>query len=86
MQNNSNDKDLTLNILTPDGLFTETFDKTAKVQEVIDAVIKKFKYASNGRYELHLEDGTVLDPHRTLVSYHLKDGDELVFTDLGIGV
>ena len=83
----ANDQELSIIILTPDGNYEGTFPKTAKVQEVINAVIQHFGYAQNGRYELHLSDtDEVLDPNRTLVSYHIKDGDQLVFTDLGTAV
>ena len=83
----SNDNELTIKILTPDGIYEETFLKTAKVQDVLDSVIQHFGYAQNGRYELHsAETGEVLSPNRTLVSYQIKDGDEFVFTDLGTAV
>jgi capsule polysaccharide modification protein KpsS len=84
---NSNDKELTITILTPDGTFQETFLKTAKIQDVINAIIQKFNYAQNGRYELQFNNGDdTLEPNRTLVSYHIKDGDQFIFTELGIGV
>lgn len=78
------DKDLTLEIRTSQGTWENaTFEKTAKVQEVIDAVVEHFGFASNGNYQLQTEDGEVLKPQRPLVSYKIEDGDVLVFTDLG---
>lgn len=87
MKNNQNDQELSIVILTPDGNLELTVPKTTKVQEVINKVIQHFGYAQNGRYELHLpNDDVALEPNRPLVSYHIKDNDQLVFTDLGIAV
>lgn len=83
------DKDLTINIETSQGTWENTpFEKTAKVSEVMTSVVAKFKFASNGRYELTLatDANNPLKPERPLVSYGIKDGDVLVFTDLGVAV
>ncbi|MCH7969182.1 MAG: EsaB/YukD family protein [Thaumarchaeota archaeon] len=87
MENNS-DKELTITIQTPQGNWETTFPKTTKVQEVIDAVVKHFGFAPNGKYDLRLstDPDNPLKPERTLVSYGIKDGDVLVFTDLGVAV
>ncbi len=85
----ASDKDLTITIETSQGNWTNTFPKTAKVQDVIDATISHFGFAQNGKYELRRGSGTtseLLKPERTLVSYHIQDGDVLVFTDLGPAV
>lgn len=83
-----NDNELTITIQTPQGDWTTTFQKTAKVAEVIQAVIEHFGFAINGKYELKLENdpNTALKPERTLVSYGIKDGDVLVFIDFGQAV
>lgn len=91
MKENEKDKEkkhLTVKIETTQGTWESDFDKTSKVREVIQAVIQHFGFAPNGKYELRLEKDpdTVLDPDRPLVSYHIVDGDVLVFTDLGIAV
>jgi hypothetical protein len=83
-----NDKDLEVTIKTTKGTwYKATFPKTAKVEDVIRAVKQHFDYANNGNYELKLEGSTIqLKPERTLVSEGIKDGDVLIFTDLGGGV
>lgn len=87
MKDKANDQNRLITVLTPDGNYEGTFPKTAKIQDVINAVIQEFGYAQNGRYELQLSDsGEALAPNRTLVSYQIKDGDQLVFTDLGTAV
>lgn len=85
---NRKDKELDLLIKTPSGDWNETFAKTAKVMDVINAVVKHFNYAQNGRYELRLESdvNTPLDPNRPLVSYGIKDNDVLIFVDYGAAV
>lgn len=87
-EKNKEDKHLTIKIETTEGTWENTFDKTTKVQEVILAVIQHFGFAVNGKYELRLErdPDTPLDPERPLNSYHIEDGDILIFTDLGIAV
>ncbi|MBI4744222.1 MAG: hypothetical protein HY776_05330 [Actinobacteria bacterium] len=85
----SNEKnELTIKIETTQGTWEATFKKTDKVQEVIQAVIGHFGYSPDGKYELRLESNPdeVLKPERPLVSYGIKDGDILVFTDLGVAV
>jgi hypothetical protein len=79
---------VTLRIETTQGTWENSFDKTNKVQEVIQAVIRHFGFAENGNYELRMakDPDTPLKPERPLVSYHVQDGDVLVFTDLGIAV
>jgi hypothetical protein len=85
----SKDQDLTINIETTRGKWENTtFSKTTKIQEVIQGVIQHFGYATNGNYELRLESdpNNALKPERPLVSYGIKDGDTLIFTDLGVAV
>lgn len=82
------DKDLTIQIETTQGTWETTFPKTINIQEVIQAVIQHFGFSQNGRYELRLDrdPDNALKPERPLVSYGIKDGDALIFTDLGIAV
>lgn len=86
--NPNNDKELTVVVKTTQGTWTTTFSKTTKVQEVINAVIEHFGFAKKGTYELRLEadPNNPLQNERPLVSYGVKDGDVLIFTDLGIAV
>jgi hypothetical protein len=81
-------KDLEVKVQTTQGTWETSFDKNAKVQHVIQAVVLHFGFATNGNYELRMakEPDTTLQPERPLVSYHLQDGDILVFTDLGVAV
>lgn len=84
----NNKKEACLILLTPEGQWQHTFQKTDKVSAVITAVIDKYKYAVNGTYELRLQTNPKepLQPERTLVSYGLSDDEchKIVFTDLGI--
>lgn len=82
------DDKLSVKIRTTQGTWATDFPKTTKVEEVIKAVIQHFGFAPNGQYELRLErePNTPLKPERPLVSYGVKDGDVLIFTDLGIAV
>lgn len=59
-----------------------------KVSEVIQQVIEHYGFSAQGSYELRLErdPDNPLQPDRPLVSYDVKDGDVLVFTDLGVAV
>lgn len=87
-ENKKHDKELTLKIETTQGTWEHTFEKTDKVEEVLKAVVNHFNYATNGNYELRLasDPNNALKPERTLVSYHIKNGEVLVFTDLGVAV
>jgi len=82
-------QDITITIVTPQGKWENaTFAKTAKIEEVIKAVVAHFRFAANGNYELRMESdpNKMLKPERTLVSYGIKDVDILRFVDLGGGV
>jgi len=72
-------------ICTSQGDWETEFPKTIKIFEVIEAVKSHFGFAQNGKYELRLSSNPneSLKPERTLVSYGIKDGDKLIFTDLG---
>ena len=83
-----NDNELTVIIKGPEPDLEVTFPKTIKVSEVIDAYVNHFNLSKIGKYEIRLESdpNTSLKPERTLVSYHVKDGDVLVFVDFGEAV
>ncbi|WP_100183271.1 EsaB/YukD family protein [Candidatus Nitrosotenuis aquarius] len=84
-----NDNELTITIQTTKGAWKDAvFQKTAKISEVISAVIEHFSFSKDGKYQLNPENepDKPFDPKRPLVSYGIKDGDILVFTDLGVAV
>ena len=87
-ENRRSDNDLEIIIHTPRGEWKIAFPKTTKVQEVINAVVEHFGFSKEGKYQLHLKNkpDEPLEPQRPLVSYGIKDGDILVFTDLGVAV
>lgn len=61
--------------------------KEAKVGELIALAVIRFKLSPTDKYDLMLPiGGQPLEHDRTLVSYHLKDGDELLLTSTGGGV
>lgn len=80
--------DLVIKIPTSAEPWRKGFDKTSKIQEVINAIVHEFGFATNGNYDLRLESNPTepLRPERTLVSYQLKDDTVLIFSDLGIAV
>lgn len=80
------DKDITLDIATPAGAFTETFPKTTKIEEVIQVAIARMGLDPNERFDL-VHDGQVLQPvERPLVSFGLEDGDQVELVATGSGV
>jgi hypothetical protein len=81
------DDDVTLTVATPRGVFTAGFDKNAKVSDVIDAAIEKKKLSgAPADFELFKGDEALTPTTRTLVSFHLNDGDKLVLAAQGEGV
>lgn len=83
-----NDEELEFTISTTQGDWITSFDKNTKVQEVITAVVNHFGFAAGGNYQLVLNRKPVLPlaPERPLVSYGIKDGNTVEFTDLGVAV
>lgn len=84
----ANDPEITLTIHSINGDYTATFPKQAKVADVIAKAVEHFGFAKSDSFELVLESnrGEPLQPNRTLVSYHLKDGTRLLLTALVSGV
>lgn len=82
------DDEITVIVSSQRGEFVAAFKKTAKIAEVITAAAEKLGFAQGDRLELVLESdrGTPLVPHRTLQSYHFKDGVRLLLTAIGSGV
>nr|WP_281719615.1 hypothetical protein [Nitrosomonas nitrosa] len=83
-----NDQEISIVVKGPEPDWETTFPKTAKIEDVIKAYVTKFGLSAKGKYELRLESdpNTALKSERTLVSYHIKDGDVLVFVDFGEAV
>lgn len=81
-------KEMNVKIETTQGVWEAIFNKNTKIHEVIQAVVQHFGFAPNGNYELRMEKAPdiPLQPERPLVSYHIQDGDILIFTDLGVAV
>ena len=86
--NNVNGKDQELSIVIehPQGIWDATFAKTTKGAEIIDSVKQQFGYSQEGTYQLALTGGETMNPERPIISYQLKDGDHLIFVDLGAAV
>ena len=78
--------DVTLEIATPNGVFTATFEKTTKVSEVIAAAVADRELAEGDAFEL-VHDGEVLQPsERPLVSFGLHGTVTLELVATGSGV
>ena len=82
------DSDTYLKIRTVRGDLERNFPKTTIIDTIIKAVIQRFDFSAEGKYELETKDnpGKSLDPDKSLASLDLKDNDILVFTDLGVAV
>ena len=79
--------ELTLTVATPKGAFTADFDKNAKISDVIEVAIKQMKLSgAPGDFELFKGDEALVPVTRTLVSFHLTDGDKLLLAAQGEGV
>lgn len=81
---------LTLTIWAPHHTEPRIFDwpKTMKVAEAALQAATDFGLAIPNMVKLQRDDeaGTILDPHKTLVAEHLKDGDSLTLIADGGGV
>lgn len=79
-------EEITLKIGTPKGLFTGLFKQTAKIGDVIKAVIDALKLDNADTLEL-VHSGEVLQPEqRTLVSFGLAGIVQLELVATGSGV
>jgi hypothetical protein len=81
-----NDQDITLNIATPAGAFSETFDKNTKVEAIINLVIERMGLAPGEQFELYHEGQALKPVERPLVSFQLEDGDQVELVATGSGV
>lgn len=80
------DRNLTVQIGTPNGRLTATFPKTTKVSDVIVFVIReKGLEGGSDAFELFFGE-QALAPDRPLISFGIKDGDTLLLAATGSGV
>jgi hypothetical protein len=79
-------EEVTVEVGTPKGLFTGTFPKTAKVEDVIAAAVNSLGLERGDTLEL-VYNGQVLTPtQRTLVSFGLSGTVQLELVATGDGV
>ena len=85
---NKKDDEIDVVVLSQLGEYKHTFPKTAKISDVITAAAAALGFNLADRLDLvfYSDRGTVLDPHRTLVSYHVADGVKFLLTATGNGV
>lgn len=92
-EDKDNQRRVTLQVQTPRGLWNKKlpkdavlrpeYEKTAKIQQIIDDARKVFKFAENdNKYTLFLGE-KLLEQNRTIVSYHLEDDTLLVLSVQG---
>ena len=78
--------EITLEIATPNGVFTQAFPKTAKVEDVIAAAVAAQHLAEGDAFDL-VHNGEVLQPkQRPLVSFGLDGTVKLELVATGSGV
>lgn len=79
-------EEVTVEVGTPKGLFTGTFPKTAKIEDVIAAAVNSLGLDRGDTLEL-VHDGQPLAPiQRTLVSFGLAGAVQLELVATGSGV
>lgn len=79
-------EEVTVEVGTPKGLFTGTFPKTAKIEDVIAAAVNSLGLDRSDTLEL-VHDGQPLTPiQRTLVSFDLAGTVQLELVATGSGV
>ena len=79
-------KEFTVEVGTPKGLFNGTFPKTAKLEDVIDAAVKRLGLERGDVLEL-VHDGQTLKPiEREMISFDLTYTIQLELVATGDGV
>lgn len=77
---------LKLEVATPNGVFVGLFEKTAKVADVIKAIVQEKQLAAGDLFELFY-NGVALEPTtRVLVSFGIEDCASLELVATGSGV
>ena len=77
---------ITLEVATPNGVFTGSFPKTAKVEEVIAAVVAEKQLAEGDLFELFYNGEPLKPVQRPLVSFGLSGNVQLELVATGSGV
>ena len=78
------DQMITITVRTTQGVLTRDYDKNTQLVQILEAVKQEYGFAPDGNYELIRKlDNSALDLQRPVVSYGLRDGEVLTFTDLG---
>jgi hypothetical protein len=82
------DRTLEIVIQSTRGSKKFSFPKETKIADVIAKAVAAFGFAQGDKFELVLatSPGEPLRPERTLVSYHIEDGDIFILTAIGGGV
>lgn len=79
-------ENITLNIGTPNGPYTGSFEPTTKIAEVIAAVVLAKHLESSSKYELYFQGNPLTPTERPLVSFHLSNPAQLELVATGSGV
>ncbi len=77
---------ITLQIATPKGVYTDTFQKTAKVQDVIRTAIEKMKLDGGDKFDLVYNQKVLQPIERPLVSFGIEGTVKLELVATGSGV
>ena len=77
---------VTLQIATPKGVYTDTFPKTEKVQDVIKTAISKMKLDGGDSFELVYNNKVLQPVERPLVSFGIEGTVKLELVATGRGV
>lgn len=77
---------LNLEVATPNGVYRGTFPMTAKVEDVIQAVVRDRDLAEGDAFELFFGETQLQPVQRTLVSFGLEGEVTLSLVATGSGV
>ena len=80
------EKSIKLEIATPKGVFSAFFDKTAKIIDVIEAVVANKGFDSADDFDLVFGEKTLQPENRPLVSFGVVDCTTLTLVATGSGV
>lgn len=78
---------ITVVVQSPRGSDSFSFEKTAKVSEVIEAARQRFGFEPGAFVLRRQSTGETLAPERPLVSFHIENGETLILVpEMGSGV
>jgi hypothetical protein len=75
-----------LEVGTPNGVFRGSFEKTAKIEDVIAAIVRDRQLAAGDSFELFYGETALTPVQRTLVSFGLTGTVKLTLVATGSGV